>query len=171
MLRDAPQALQYAASEGYLPLREWVAGELGRHGLTVGAEQVLVTTGSQQGLDLVAKALIDEGSTVLVESPTYLGALQAFTPMEPRFGAVDGDEARRRCLHAAATGVGADSRFFYLLPNFQNPTGRTIGEARRAALVRRAPGSGCRWSRTTRTATSGSTSRRRRRWPGDIRKA
>ena len=88
----ARQALQYGASQGYGPLREWVAGDLGRQGLTgVDAARVIITTGSQQGLDLVAKVLIDAGSRVLVESPTYLGALQAFAPMQPQFAAVDCD--------------------------------------------------------------------------------
>jgi DNA-binding transcriptional MocR family regulator len=77
---DGRAALQYAASEGLPPLREWVAASLP---WAVDPAQVLITTGSQQGLDLVAKVLIDEGSRVLVETPTYLGALQAFTPMEP----------------------------------------------------------------------------------------
>ena len=89
VLRDSPrEALQYAASEGYAPLREWVAAEMTSHGLRADASQVLITTGSQQGLDLVGKALIDTGSKVAVESPTYLGALQAFTPYEPEFVAV-----------------------------------------------------------------------------------
>ncbi len=140
VLRDTPhEALQYAASEGFEPLREWVAGELARaQGLRVGASQVLVTTGSQQGLDLVAKVLIDEGSTVLVESPTYLGALQAFTPMEPRFAGVAGDAAGPLTDAMTAAAKGADARFFYLLPNFQNPTGRSLAEARRGELVERA---------------------------------
>ncbi|MGL6109067.1 MAG: PLP-dependent aminotransferase family protein, partial [Rubrivivax sp.] len=81
VLADTPhEALQYAASEGFGPLREWVAGQLGAMGMTVGAAQVLITTGSQQGLDLVGKVLIDAGSRVAVEAPTYLGALQAFAP-------------------------------------------------------------------------------------------
>jgi len=89
VLRDSPrEALQYAASEGYGPLREWVAHRLAEQGLSVDASQVLITTGSQQGLDLVGKVLIDAGSRVAVESPTYLGALQAFTPYEPEFVAV-----------------------------------------------------------------------------------
>src|SRR5678815_1094155 len=72
VLRDAPrEALQYAASEGFAPLREWIAAQMARHGLDVDAASVLVTTGSQQGLDLVAKVLIDPGSSVAVESPTY----------------------------------------------------------------------------------------------------
>src|SRR5918994_7413513 len=77
---DGPAALQYAASEGYAPLREMVAAMLP---WSVDPAQILITTGSQQGLDLVAKVLIDAGSRVLVETPTYLGALQAFAPMEP----------------------------------------------------------------------------------------
>ncbi|MBP6777128.1 MAG: PLP-dependent aminotransferase family protein [Piscinibacter sp.] len=136
VLADAPQAaLQYAASEGYAPLREWIAAELGRHGQRVDAAQVLVTTGSQQALDLVAKVLIDAGSTVLVESPTYLGALQAFTPMEPRFAGVEGDEQGPRVEAMRAAAQGADARFFYLLPNFQNPTGHSMADARRGQIV------------------------------------
>ena len=93
VLRDNPrEALQYAASEGHGPLREWVAGELNARGMRVAASQVLITTGSQQGLDLVGKILIDAGSTVAVESPTYLGALQAFTPYEPSFVSVPCDD-------------------------------------------------------------------------------
>ena len=82
---DGEAALQYAASEGYAPLREWVAASLP---WDVDPAQVLITTGSQQALDLIAKILIDKGSKVLVETPTYLGALQAFTPMEPQFVSV-----------------------------------------------------------------------------------
>lgn len=141
VLRDHPrEALQYSASEGFGPLVEWVAADLARQGLAATPAQVLITTGSQQGLDLVAKVLIDEGSTVLVESPTYLGALQAFTPMQPRFVAVAGDDdgPTPDAMAGAARAEGADARFFYLLPNFQNPTGRSIGDARRAQLALRA---------------------------------
>ena len=92
VLRDTPrEALQYAASEGFGPLREWVAAHLRDQGLTVDADQVLITTGSQQGLDLVAKVLVDSGAPVAVETPTYLGALQAFAPMEPLFASVASD--------------------------------------------------------------------------------
>src|SRR4029079_15920854 len=86
---DGPVALQYAASEGYGPLREMVAAMLP---WKVDPAQVLITTGSQQGLDLVAKVLIDAGSRVLVETPTYLGALQAFAPREPEVASVASDE-------------------------------------------------------------------------------
>ena len=133
VLREQPrQALQYAASEGYGPLREWVAGELAAQGLQVQAEQVLITTGSQQGLDLVGKVLIDPGSHVAVEEPTYLGALQAFAPYEPEFTPVacDHDGPLPQSLQAAQ-----GARFLYLLPNFQNPSGRCMGAQRRQALA------------------------------------
>ena len=130
---DGRAALQYAASEGYRPLCEWVANQLP---WDVSADQVLITTGSQQGLDLVAKVLIDEGSKVLVETPTYLGALQAFTPMEPHIVSVNSDDEGIDINDLAAKAEGA--RFLYVLPNFQNPTGRSMSEARRATLVAKA---------------------------------
>ena len=126
---DGQAALQYAASEGFAPLREMVAAMLPWQ---VDPAQVLITTGSQQGLDLVAKILIDAGSRVLVETPTYLGALQAFTPMEPDIISVACDDEGADLADLAGKASGA--RFFYVLPNFQNPTGRTMSEARRAAL-------------------------------------
>jgi 2-aminoadipate transaminase len=98
--------------------------------------QVLITTGSQQGLDLVAKVLVDAGSRVLVETPTYLGALQAFTPMEPEIVGVHSDDEGIDV--DAMAGAAAGARFLYVLPNFQNPTGRTMSEARRHALSQRA---------------------------------
>jgi 2-aminoadipate transaminase len=136
VLRDTPrEALQYASSEGLPALREWVAAMLRGHGQQVDAGQVLITTGSQQGLDLVGKVLVDPGSRVAVESPTYLGALQAFVPYEPVFTAVDCDDdgPLPEALHTAE-----GARFLYLLPNFQNPSGRCMSEARRAAVVARA---------------------------------
>jgi 2-aminoadipate transaminase len=140
VLRDTPrEALQYAASEGFAPLREWVAAELVQQGVPADAQRVLITTGSQQGLDLVGKVLIDPGSRVAVESPTYLGALQAFAPYEPEFADLDGDDegVLPEALDAACAG-GQRARFAYLLPNFQNPSGRCLPASRRAALVQRA---------------------------------
>ncbi|MBC7602637.1 MAG: PLP-dependent aminotransferase family protein [Ramlibacter sp.] len=130
---DGPAALQYAASEGYAPLREMVAAMLP---WSVDASQVLIITGSQQGLDLVAKVLIDHESRILVETPTYLGALQAFMPMEPQVVSVASDAEGVDIDDLSAKAGGA--RFLYVLPNFQNPTGRTMTEARRAALSLRA---------------------------------
>jgi 2-aminoadipate transaminase len=140
VLTDSPrEALQYAASEGFGPLREWVAAKLAAMGHAVGADQVLITTGSQQGLDLVGKVMVDAGAPVAVETPTYLGALQAFNPYEPIYASLAGDndgplpEAIARLPHDAP-----GTRFAYLLPNFQNPTGRVMPAPRRDALVRAA---------------------------------
>ncbi|MBC7918854.1 MAG: PLP-dependent aminotransferase family protein [Rhodoferax sp.] len=138
VLKDDPAgALQYAASEGYAPLREMVASQLPWN---VDPAQILITTGSQQGLDLVAKVLIDAGSKVLVESPTYLGAVMAFTPMEPDVISVasDADGVDVDDLKAKSDGA----RFLYVLPNFQNPTGRTMSEASRTALSNEAARTG-----------------------------
>jgi 2-aminoadipate transaminase len=130
VLKDDPQgALQYAASEGYGPLREQVAAMLPWN---VDPSQVLITTGSQQGLDLVAKILVDADSKILVESPTYLGAVMAFIPMEPQVVSVASDDHGVIIDDLAQKADGA--RFLYVLPNFQNPTGRTMSESRRAAL-------------------------------------
>ena len=156
-LESGRASLQYAASEGFVPLREWVAASLP---WAVDPAQVLITTGSQQGLDLVGKVLIDAGSRVLVETPTYLGALQAFSPMEPVIEGVASDDGgvdvaalleqlgagadhpesleRRRLLTLDLDPVAnpqAAPRFLYVLPNFQNPTGRSMDLARRQALV------------------------------------
>ena len=126
---DGQAALQYAASEGVAALRELVAAMLP---WPVNPAQVLITTGSQQGLDLLAKVLIDSGSRVLVETPTYLGALQAFAPMEPDVVGVACDDEGVDIADLRTK--AKDARFFYVLPNFQNPTGRSMSEARRAAL-------------------------------------
>jgi 2-aminoadipate transaminase len=133
VLREMPhEALQYAASEGYAPLREWVAAHMGAQGLDVDPGQVLITTGSQQGLDLVGKVLIDAGSTVAVEAPTYLGALQAFAPYEPELVSVPCDDDGPL---PGELGIARGARFLYLLPNFQNPSGRCMSALRRAQLA------------------------------------
>jgi 2-aminoadipate transaminase len=133
LIEDGKAALQYASSEGFGPLRELVAASLP---WAVDPNQVLITTGSQQGLDLLAKILIDAGSRIVVETPTYLGALQAFTPMEPEVVAVssDADGIDIADLKAKTLKDGKKARFLYVLPNFQNPTGRTMTEARRAEI-------------------------------------
>ena len=130
---DGRAALQYATTEGLPALREAVAAGLPWN---VDPADVLITTGSQQGLDLAAKVLVDPGSRILVETPTYLGALQAFAPMEPTVVEVASDAGGIDVDDLAAKAAGA--RFLYALPNFQNPTGRTMDEARRVALSARA---------------------------------
>ncbi|MDN3919600.1 PLP-dependent aminotransferase family protein [Roseateles violae] len=141
--QNAKEALQYAASEGFAPLRQWVAERVKALGLNVSPDQVLITTGSQQGLDLVGKVLCDAGAPVAVETPTYLGALQAFTPYEPIFTSLASDdqgplpEAIGKLPHDAP-----GTRFMYLLPNYQNPTGRVMSLERRQAVMAAARAAG-----------------------------
>lgn len=125
-------ALQYATTEGLPALREWIAHRLSRGGWQVDASQVLITTGSQQGLDLVGKVMLDEGSRVLVEQPTYLGALQAFAPCEPLFTPWPADAEGP--LPQAMSSDGP-ARLAYLVPSYQNPSGHCTGDARRRALA------------------------------------
>ncbi len=137
MERDGAAALQYSTTEGFPALRQAIADFLP---WDVNPEQILITTGSQQALDLIGKVFLDKGSRILVEKPTYLGALQAFTPFEPTpVGVNSDDEGMLIDDFAAKVGTGENkARLAYVLPNFQNPTGRTMSEARRQALVEKA---------------------------------
>lgn len=126
-------ALQYGPTDGYAPLREWIAGSLSTEGSTILPEQILMTSGSQQALDLLGKVLIDEGSPVLVETPSYLGALQAFSVYRPEFKSVDTDE--HGLVPSSLEGIAQGARMLYALPNFQNPTGRSLSVERRQELV------------------------------------
>jgi 2-aminoadipate transaminase len=126
-------ALQYGPTDGFSPLREWVANSLSTNGCTIAPEQVLMTSGSQQALDLLGKVLIDEGSRVLVETPSYLGALQAFSVYRPQFASVATDDDG--LVPASIDKVADGARLLYALPNFQNPTGRSLSVPRRHELV------------------------------------
>ncbi|MFL9925779.1 PLP-dependent aminotransferase family protein [Herbaspirillum lusitanum] len=126
-------ALQYGPTDGYLPLRQWVADSLSTDGAKIVPEQVLMVSGSQQGLDLLGKVLVDEGSKVLVETPSYLGALQAFALYGAQFESVPSDE--NGLLPETLDGIAQGARMLYSLPNFQNPTGRTLPLERRIKLV------------------------------------
>jgi len=142
VLEEAPQAaLQYGPTEGYTPLREWIAARLSKHGGSIRASQVLITTGSQQGLDLLGKVLIDEGSKVLVETPSYLGALQAFSLFQPAYSAMQTD-AQGIVTDALTPEQMEGARFMYCIPNFQNPTGRRMPLERRKALLEKAIAAG-----------------------------
>ncbi|MBC7455817.1 MAG: PLP-dependent aminotransferase family protein [Massilia sp.] len=126
-------ALQYGPTDGFPPLRAWIADALSTNGCTIAPEQVLMTSGSQQGLDLLGKVLIDEGSRVLVETPSYLGALQAFSVYRPEFASVTTDE--HGLVPGSIEAVVEGARLLYALPNFQNPTGRSLSLERRFELV------------------------------------
>ncbi len=127
-------ALQYGPTEGYRPLRELLVRHMARYGIDVSPEMVLVTAGSQSGLDLVAKLLLNPGDHVAVEAPTYLGALQAFQAYQPEFLSVpiDGDGMQVECLPEL---LRRGPKFLYVLPNFQNPAGTTLSLERRRRLV------------------------------------
>lgn len=129
-------ALQYGPSEGFRPLREWIAAEMTRRGVPARMENVLVTTGSQQVLDLVGKVYLNPGDVVLTENPTYLAAIQAFQTFEARFVPVPTDDAG--LIPEALPDLIRQHRpkFLYTIPNFQNPTGVTLAIGRRAALAR-----------------------------------
>ena len=135
VLNDAPQAaLQYSTTDGYAPLREWVANRMSTNGATITSDQVIIVSGSQQALDLIGKVFIDEDDTVLVETPTYLGALQAFSLFSPQFISVASDENGLDAAQIEATDA-QNAKFIYALPNFQNPTGRMMSEERRVKLT------------------------------------
>jgi 2-aminoadipate transaminase len=124
-------ALQYSTTEGFAPLRQYIAARYARRGVAVDANDILITNGSQQGLDLVAKALIDIGDIIMVERPTYLAAIQAFGLFEPRFRALElSDDGVQGEL--IARGLQEDDpKLLYVIPTFQNPSGISWSAQRR----------------------------------------
>ena len=136
LTHNGAAALQYSESEGYRPLREWIATEVGVRGFKASADDVLITNGSQQGLDLMGKLFLNPGDVVLTENPTYLAAIQAFQTFEAKFVPVPTDndglipEALPELIRLHRP------KFLYTIPNFQNPTGLTLSAPRRAALAK-----------------------------------
>jgi len=138
LAEDGPGALQYGPTEGYEPLRHWVSEHLGSTvGLRVPAEQVLIVNGSQQGLDLAARVLLDPGDTVLVENPAYLGALQVFASYEANIVGVPCDEGgvRPAELRRLLENLRTPPKLLYLVPQFQNPTGASLTADRRSQVA------------------------------------
>lgn len=130
-----PRAFQYDLTEGFLPLREALVGYLLEKGIAAAPDQILISSGSQGVLDSLGKILIDPGDRVALEAPTYLGALQAFTPYEPKYVQIDTDNKGMRPEALEAALSGHPVKFVYLVPNFQNPTGRTLPLKRRRAIA------------------------------------
>jgi len=128
------QALQYGTTEGYMPLRDLIARHSCRYGIKIDPENVQITSGSQQALDLLGKLLINPGDRVLVEAPTYLGALQAWNAYEPEYITVPSDEHGMQ-TDALEGALRYGPKFIYVLPNFQNPTGATLSLERRKQLI------------------------------------
>ncbi len=137
ILDDGQKALQYSTTEGYTPLREKIAGRMKKvFQANIAVDEIMITSGSQQALDFIGKVLINPGDEVFMESPSYLGAINAFRAYEPRFVEVETDsfgmipEALEEELKKAR-----HPKFIYVIPDFQNPTGRTWSLQRRKALV------------------------------------
>jgi DNA-binding transcriptional MocR family regulator len=131
----ARQALQYSVSEGYLPLRQWIAERMALHGVACDPDNIMLTAGSQQALDLLGKLFLTRGDTVMVARPTYLGALQAFTSYEPRYLDLP-DGALTNGLDAEALMAGRAPRpLGYFVPDYANPTGESLTLAEREALL------------------------------------
>jgi DNA-binding transcriptional MocR family regulator len=136
-LEDSPaSALQYGMTEGQPALREAIAVLLGERGIAAGAEDLVVTAGSQQGLDLVARALLDDGDAVVVERPSYLAALQTFGLASPRWCTIGVDAYGGRVEDLDAACAGVCPKLVYVVPDFANPTGACMSIERRRALVR-----------------------------------
>src|SRR5690349_20378707 len=140
---EAGAALQYQVSEGYLPLRRWIAGQMGKLGVACDEANIFITSGSQQALDYLGKLFLSPGDTALVTWPTYLGALQAFNAYEPRYDRLPPEGGNMtpdayRAAAAAPTGSsrgGGKVKFAYLVPDFANPTGNTLDRKQREAVL------------------------------------
>ncbi len=135
---EGQAALQYSTTEGYGPLREWICGHLKQRGRVANPDQVLITNGSQQGIDLVAKVLLDPGDLVVVENPSYLAALQTFGAFEAKFATVGSDDQGLRTDDLERLLATHKPKLVYVVANFQNPKGTTLALERRRELVRMA---------------------------------
>lgn len=132
--KHGAQALQYSATEGYPPLRQWIVDYMAGYGIKSTIDNILITSGSQQALDLIGKVLINPGDLILTENPTYLGALQAWRSYQAEYTSIpiDDDGMQTDLLEEA---LCAGPKFMYILPNFQNPGGVTLSLERRHTLI------------------------------------
>ena len=128
------QALQYGPTEGYFPLRQLIASNAAKYGIVVSPSNVLITSGSQQALDLFGKIFLNRGDRILVESPTYLGAIQAWNAYGATYVTIPSDEDGMQTQHLEEL-IKTNLKFIYVLPNFQNPTGVTLSLERRKQLI------------------------------------
>lgn len=132
---EGPSALQYSTTEGWRPLREWIARRMQKRGIAATADRVLITTGSQQGIDLVGKIFIERGDAVVVENPTYLAALQAFSGYEASFISIDGDDEGMRVEQLENALKYSSPKLIYIVSEFANPKGTTLPYGRRQKLI------------------------------------
>ena len=134
LTENGAACLQYGSTDGYMPLREMIARHSARYGITVNVDNILPTSGSQQALDLLGRIFINPGDRILVESPTYVGALQAWRTYGAEFIPVPYDDDGMITDELEAR-LRAGPKFIYVLPNFQNPTGVTLSYERRLKLI------------------------------------
>ena len=130
-------ALDYGELKGYRPLRNWIAARMVEQGFAVTPEQIIITFGSQQGIDIACRLFLNPGDLLIAEGPTYIGALQAFDAYEPEYMQIpiDSEGIQIDLLRAGVERSGRTPKLIYVIPNFQNPTGVTMSEERRRALV------------------------------------
>ena len=131
---DGAQALQYGTTEGYRPLREMIARHTVRYSVDVKPENILITSGSQQALDFIGRLFVNRGDYIVVESPTYLGALQAWNAYGAQYISVPMDE-NGMIVDELEKALRIGPKFIYILPNFQNPSGATLSLERRKQIV------------------------------------
>lgn len=135
--RDGVRALQYSNTEGYAPLRQFISDRYAAQGIDFAANEIIITNGSQQALDMVSACLIDEGDEIVVEKPSYLAALQTFHLYSPKVLSVELNDDGICCDGLEKLLSEHDPKFIYVIPNFQNPTGLTYSQAvrERAAAI------------------------------------
>ena len=133
---SAPKVLGYGESDGYAPLRELIVERMKPRGIAATAEDIIVTPGSTQGIELAARVMLDPGDVVILENPTFLGAIQTFEAYEPRFAPIDVDE-HGMDIDALARALASEPRakLIYTIPTFQNPTGTTLPLDRRQRMI------------------------------------
>lgn len=135
IMQNGDEAFQYATTEGHYPLRQYIVNHYKeRFNMEVSPDDILITTGSQQGLDLMGKVLINKGDVVCIEKPGYLGAIQAFSMYEPRFEAIELLEDGLNIEKLEKILKEKQVKLMYLVPNFQNPTGLTYSKEKRKEL-------------------------------------
>ncbi|MDR2884670.1 MAG: PLP-dependent aminotransferase family protein [Deferribacteraceae bacterium] len=131
VLSTGGDALQYSTTEGYLPLRQYISDRYKLRGLDIPVDEILIVSGSQQALDLIAKVFIDTDDSIIIEEPSYLGAIQAFTLFRPQFHAVKLEDDGVDTVALEETINRTKAKIFYTTPNFQNPTGLTYSLEKR----------------------------------------
>ena len=132
---EGPAALQYSTTEGWRPLREWIARRMQQRGIAAAAERVLITAGSQQGIDLVGKIFVERGDAVVVENPCYLSALQVFSGYEASLISISSDDEGMRVDELESVLKRSNPKLIYIVSEFANPKGTTLSHKRRKQLI------------------------------------